>query len=95
MLFTQILVARLSTFKELSGKIAEHQQSKARRANPAPNGLAAQAVNANNPSKEHYYEFLLESCERLFDNEVEQHAFEEQMRAVFGIQVRIQLAIRH
>ncbi|KAF8552138.1 hypothetical protein OG21DRAFT_1511850 [Imleria badia] len=33
---------------------------------------------------EHYYDLMLESCERLFDNEIDQHAFEEQMRSMFG-----------
>ena len=35
----------------------------------------------------HYYEMLLASCERLFSNEIEQHAFEDQMRAAFGTKV--------
>ena len=30
---------------------------------------------------------LLASCERLFSNDIEQHAFEDQMRAVFGTKV--------
>ena len=33
----------------------------------------------------HLYELMLESCERLFDNEIEQTAFEDQMRRMFGI----------
>ncbi|KAG5641578.1 hypothetical protein DXG03_004691 [Asterophora parasitica] len=33
---------------------------------------------------EHYYDLFLESLERLFDNEIEQHAFEDQMRFMFG-----------
>ena len=36
-----------------------------------------------------YYELMLETCERLFDNQVEQLAFEDQMREMFGLQVRI------
>ena len=36
----------------------------------------------------HYYELMLESCEKLFDNEIEQGAFEDQMRLMFGIKVR-------
>lgn len=36
---------------------------------------------------EHFYELMLESCERLFDNEIDQHAFEEQMRFMFGYKV--------
>ena len=35
----------------------------------------------------HFYELMLESCEKLFDNELEQHVFEDQMRYMFGIQV--------
>ncbi|KAH6909564.1 hypothetical protein BKA70DRAFT_1385698 [Coprinopsis sp. MPI-PUGE-AT-0042] len=69
----QVLVARLTLFKELSAEIAE-----------------GQTTTVNNPmglpvSKEYYYEVLLDSCERLFDNELETPAFEEQMRAAFGI----------
>ncbi|KIK69789.1 hypothetical protein GYMLUDRAFT_34188 [Collybiopsis luxurians FD-317 M1] len=33
----------------------------------------------------HYYDVLLQNCERLFDNEIEQGAFEDQMRLMFGI----------
>jgi hypothetical protein len=32
-----------------------------------------------------YYELMLETCERLFDNQVEQLAFEDQMREMFGL----------
>jgi paired amphipathic helix protein Sin3a len=32
-----------------------------------------------------YYELMLETCERLFDNQVEQPVFEDQMREMFGI----------
>lgn len=39
-------------------------------------------------SATHFYDLLLESCERLFDNELEQHVFEDQLRYMFGIQVR-------
>jgi paired amphipathic helix protein Sin3a len=35
-----------------------------------------------------YYELMLESCERLFDNQVEQLVFEDQMREMFGLHVR-------
>lgn len=36
----------------------------------------------------HFYDLLLSSCEKLFDNELEQHAFEDQMRYMFGIEVK-------
>ncbi|KAH9983794.1 hypothetical protein BJV74DRAFT_878832 [Russula compacta] len=32
-----------------------------------------------------YYELMLETCERLFDNQIEQLAFEDQMREMFGL----------
>jgi paired amphipathic helix protein Sin3a len=35
-----------------------------------------------------YYELMLESCERLFDNQVEQLTFEDQMREMFGLHAR-------
>lgn len=35
----------------------------------------------------HFYDLLLESCEKLFDNVIEQHVFEDQLRYMFGIQV--------
>ena len=35
-----------------------------------------------------YYELMLETCERLFDNQVEQLVFEDQMREMFGLHVR-------
>lgn len=34
-----------------------------------------------------FYELTLESCEKLFDNELDQNAFEEQLRYMFGIHV--------
>jgi paired amphipathic helix protein Sin3a len=40
---------------------------------------------------EHYYELTLETCERLFDNELEQGAFENQMRQMFGVKVGLDL----
>ena len=33
----------------------------------------------------HYYELMLESCEKLFDNELEQGMFEEMTRYMFGL----------
>jgi paired amphipathic helix protein Sin3a len=58
-------------------------------------GLPSQAdptqFGEREPTPEHYYELFLESCERLFDNEVEQHAFEDQMRLMFGVKVNASL----
>ncbi|KAI0302797.1 hypothetical protein B0F90DRAFT_1627282 [Multifurca ochricompacta] len=33
-----------------------------------------------------YYELMLETCERLFDNQIEQLTFEDQMREMFGLE---------
>ena len=37
----------------------------------------------------HFYDVMLESCEKLFDNEIEQHIFEDELRSIFGTKVRI------
>lgn len=54
-------------------------------ANQASDAIASFGERVKNP--EHYYELLLVSCERLFDNEIEQHAFEDQIRYMFGTKV--------
>jgi len=36
---------------------------------------------------DHFYDLMLESCERLFENDIEQQVFEDQMRYMFGIKV--------
>ena len=38
-------------------------------------------------ASQHYYELMLESCEKLFDNELEQGVFEEMTRYMFGLKV--------
>jgi len=75
-------------FKGIATKLST-SKPKERRSNPAATeaGLIASngvdvAVNIG-----HYYEMLLASCERLFSNEIEQHAFEDQMRVAFGTKV--------
>lgn len=55
------------------------------------NNLSAQAeaermLGERSANADHFYELMLESCERLFDNEIEQHAFEDQMRFMFGLE---------
>ncbi|KAH7872040.1 uncharacterized protein C8R40DRAFT_522237 [Lentinula edodes] len=37
------------------------------------------------PTAAQSYDILLQNCERLFDNEIEQSAFEDQMRSMFGV----------
>ncbi|TFY70749.1 hypothetical protein EVG20_g2247 [Dentipellis fragilis] len=42
-------------------------------------------VDVDTITGKQYYTFLLESCEKLFDNQIEQPAFEDQMRHMFGL----------
>ena len=73
-------------FKAIAAKAAADGS---RRPNPAAYNLGLDSqVNERSGSEEHYYELLLESLERLFDNEIEQHVFEDQMRYMFGTKVR-------
>jgi paired amphipathic helix protein Sin3a len=87
-----VLYSRLLLFKATAAKIALNGSARAK--STARNlGLPSQADLAQfsdrEPTAEHYYELFLESCERLFDNEIEQHAFEDQMRLIFGTKVKV------
>ncbi|PFH48078.1 hypothetical protein AMATHDRAFT_150621 [Amanita thiersii Skay4041] len=75
----EILYSRLRFFKILSAKKAKHSD------NVANGMLTTDTKSIQNPDAEQLYELLLETCERLFDNEIEQNAFEDQMRRIFGI----------
>ncbi|KAK0433825.1 uncharacterized protein EV420DRAFT_1481708 [Desarmillaria tabescens] len=44
-----------------------------------------QSMSNPNANVSHFYELMLESCKCVFDNEVEQAAFEEQMQLMFGV----------
>ncbi|KAF9445685.1 hypothetical protein P691DRAFT_805298 [Macrolepiota fuliginosa MF-IS2] len=87
----ELLYSRLYSFRTLAAKYTKEtpdQRYPTKEAIAA--GMAPQAHDtitsfgerAKNP--EQFYELLLVSCERLFDNEIEQHAFEDQMRYMFG-----------
>ncbi|KAF5380698.1 hypothetical protein D9757_007032 [Collybiopsis confluens] len=62
-------------------------------ASPALKESITEAVETTQPFSEreynvaeaHSYDVLLQNCERLFDNEIEQGAFEDQMRLLFGV----------
>ncbi|KIK06012.1 hypothetical protein K443DRAFT_674585 [Laccaria amethystina LaAM-08-1] len=84
----EMLYSRLHLFKDLAAEIAA-QDPKTRRLNHV--GIIDHLQNGETPRAEHYYELMLESCERLFDNELEQHAFEDQMRGMFGTKNAYQL----
>jgi paired amphipathic helix protein Sin3a len=84
----------LLLFKDLTAKLV------AQRANDSPSnpiasdlGLPSVPDAPNLPDRlanaEHFYDLLLESCESLFDNKLDQHAFEDQMRYIFGTKVGI------
>ncbi|KAF4580450.1 Transcriptional regulatory protein sin3 [Pleurotus pulmonarius] len=83
----ETLYSRLALFKETAAKLAAEPPATRR-----PNTVAKElGIDVHRPllpgSVEHYYDVLLESCERLFDAELEQHFFEEQTRAMFGTKV--------
>ncbi|TFK20645.1 hypothetical protein FA15DRAFT_689033 [Coprinopsis marcescibilis] len=75
----QLLYSRLLLFKNLS----QDSEPSSSKSSITPR---SSAQSSSSESKERRYDFLLETCERLFDNEIETAAFEDQMRAVFGIQ---------
>ena len=84
-----MLYSRLILFRNIIAKVASEGPT---RSNSTAHslGLPSQADLVQfdrEPAAEHFYDLLLESCERLFDNEIEQHAFEDQMRLMFGTKV--------
>ncbi|KAF8624979.1 hypothetical protein AX15_005613 [Amanita polypyramis BW_CC] len=79
----ELLYSRLRLFKNLS--VRKMAESASGRATNIPKGVA-NALTTNSNLPEHFYELLLETCERLFDNEIEQQVFEDQMQRVFGLQ---------
>ncbi|KAF8880058.1 histone deacetylase complex, SIN3 component [Infundibulicybe gibba] len=83
----ELLYSRLKTFKDIAHSTPNSPKNH-------PNSVAVglglpllgdgATTSRANGSLAHYYDLLLESCERLFDNELEQPAFEDQMRLMFG-----------
>lgn len=72
-------------FKTLGAKLAK---AGPRKTNPAAAaGIGLSADDERFADAAHFYEFLLESCEKLFDNEIEVPLFEDQMRFMFGPRV--------
>ncbi|KAJ7158939.1 hypothetical protein C8R46DRAFT_907080 [Mycena filopes] len=81
----EVLYSRLALFKGIAARLASSDSPQVPTdpgSFPHPDYAMSgdQAIHA-----EHFYDLLLESCERLFDNEVEQNIFEDQMRFMFGI----------
>jgi paired amphipathic helix protein Sin3a len=68
-------------FKTLGAKLAK---AGPRKMNPAAAGIGLSADDERLADEAHFYEFLLESCEKLFNNEIEVPLFEDRVRFMFG-----------
>lgn len=75
---TKVLYSRLLLFKSLVKDDASDPTT----------GVTSGDPDRDVTSKANLYEFMLATCERLFDNEIEQNMFEDQMRYMFGVKVR-------
>ncbi|TBU57446.1 hypothetical protein BD310DRAFT_880877 [Dichomitus squalens] len=84
----ELLYTRLHLFKNLTKEMADRSNDPFE-PNPSSIRSTIQADLAKLGNRldqsSHYYELMLESCEKLFDNEIEQPAFEEMMRYMFGL----------
>ncbi|KAI0336648.1 hypothetical protein GY45DRAFT_1332746 [Cubamyces sp. BRFM 1775] len=84
----ELLYSRLQLFKNITKELAANGTDPLE-PNPSlvskniQDDLAKLGSRINHAS--HFYDLMLESCEKLFDNELEQHAFEEIMRYMFGM----------
>ncbi|KAH8116164.1 hypothetical protein DFH11DRAFT_1832383 [Phellopilus nigrolimitatus] len=98
----EVLYSRLSTCKALAAKLASDPSSPYL-ANPVSSDLAlldkeapdrrlGELLQRPSPAA-HFYEYLLESCERLFDNQIDQQTFEEMTRYMFGTKAYIMFTV--
>ncbi|KAI0371352.1 hypothetical protein BV20DRAFT_965547 [Pilatotrama ljubarskyi] len=84
----ELLYSRLQLFKNVTKELVANGTDPME-PNPAlvtkaiKDDLAKMGDRINHAA--HYYDLTLESCEKLFDNELEQHVFEEIMRYMFGL----------
>jgi paired amphipathic helix protein Sin3a len=72
-------------FKNLGLKLSKASPPKF---NLIANGLGLTNEDGRFQNAAHFYDFLLESCEKLFDNEIDVPLFEDQMRYMFGPKVK-------
>lgn len=79
-------------FKSLGIKLAKAPPPKL---NSLAAGLGLTDEDERFKNAAHFYDFLLESCEKLFDNEIEVPLFEDQMRYMFGPRVTQRVLIFH
>ncbi|RDX46116.1 hypothetical protein OH76DRAFT_1420354 [Lentinus brumalis] len=88
----EVLYSRLQLFKNLTRNMTDRSNDP-NEPNPASikSSFYAELGKIGDKDKDkldnasHFYEFMLESCEKLFDNELEPHVFEEMMRFMFGV----------
>lgn len=81
----QVVYSRLAHFKNLAASMANEPSRVGEGKMPSIANITK--LDERAAHAEHFYDLMLESCERLFDNEIEQHVFEEQMRYMFGVKV--------
>ncbi|KAG1768758.1 hypothetical protein EV702DRAFT_1181913 [Suillus placidus] len=87
----EVLYSRLLFFKKLSARVAIEAPKRASKAKSVattlgmPSLVELAQLDDRAAHADHFYDLMLESCERLFDNEIEQYVFEEQMRYMFGV----------
>ena len=96
------MYARLNACKVLSAKLSSDPSSSYLQT-PAAADLALLDVppvdatvtelqRQSNPAA-HFYDYLLEMCEKLFDNEIDQQTFEDVVRYMFGTKVLSNFAL--
>lgn len=54
-----------------------------------PHEVNGVSINGNSSPPNMVYMYLLDACEKVFDNELDQATFEEHMRWFFGDKVRL------
>lgn len=96
---SQMLYNRLSTLKDISRKQSTSSPP-AQLINPLAIELGLNDVGGPSPAlmegvnpSAHFYEHLLDLCEKLFDNEIDQLAFEENMRHMYGTKAFISFTL--
>ncbi|KAI0646603.1 hypothetical protein C8Q79DRAFT_680002 [Trametes meyenii] len=84
----ELLYSRLQLFKSITKELAANgadpmEPNPTLLSKAIKDDLAKMGDRINHAA--HFYDLMLESCEKLFDNEIEQHVFEELMRYMFGL----------
>lgn len=85
----KLLYSRLLLFKTMSISMTSNGSSSlSSRSSKARSGQPTDIRDRDrSATAEHIYDLMLESCERLFENDIEQPSFEEQMRCMYGFKV--------